>query len=104
MQLSGEISASRRRIDAEPITVTLTLSSQPHQNRLATRLKQQGMLRRVISFGLELEIFDPSGAGDLKLMRRFRYYPLGNRVLWGLWRRTPGSKYSRNLPVVIAAT
>ena len=60
------------------------------------------MLRRVISFGLELEIFDPAGAGELKLMRRFPSFRLGNRVLWGLWRRTPGSKYSRNFPVALA--
>ncbi len=82
--------------------MTLTLGSQPHQNRLAAKLKQLGMLRRVISFGLELEILDPTGAGDLKLVRRFRSFRIGNRILWGLWRRTPGSKYSRNFPVAIA--
>ena len=84
-------------------TVTLVLASQSFQKQLAATLQQRGMLKRVHSFGLELEIFDPD-VSSLKLVHRYKHSRLANRILWGLWRRLPGAQLSRTLPVVISTT
>jgi glycosyltransferase involved in cell wall biosynthesis len=83
------------------VTVTLNLSSSLFQ-RLAATLQQRDMLRRAFSSWPDVEIFDPNGEG-LKLVRRYTYYRHANRILWGIWRRLPGSKLSGNLPVVFLA-
>ena len=85
-------------------TVTLVLGSQSFQKQLASTLQEWGMLKRVHSFGIDLEIFDPEGPENLKLVHRFTQYRLANRILWGLWRRTPGNQLSRTLPVVFSTT
>ena len=82
-------------------TVTLALASQLFQKQVASALQVRGMLKRVHSFGLELEIFDPDGSENLRVVHRFKHYRLANRILWGLWRRTPGSQFSRTLPVIL---
>jgi starch synthase len=56
------------------------------------------MLRRLLSFGPDLEILEPDGAGSLRVIKRHSLI-LANRIVWGLWRRTPGMKRSR-LPVL----
>jgi glycosyltransferase involved in cell wall biosynthesis len=80
----------------KPVTVTLNLSSGLF-HRLAATLQQQDMLRRAFSAWPDVEIFDPNGEG-LRLVRRYRFYWHAHRILWGIWRRLPGSKFSRNLP------
>jgi len=82
-------------------TVTLTLASQLFQKQVASTLQMRGMLKRLHSFGLELEIFDPDGSENLREVHRFKHYRLANRIVWGLWRRTPGSQFSRTLPVIL---
>ena len=84
--------------------VTLSLGSQSFQKQVALRLLRDGMLSRVLSFGIDAEIQDPDGQGGLKVVRRFPQYRLFNRILWAAWRRLPGSKFSRYFPVVISTT
>jgi len=62
------------------------------------------MLRRVLSFGLELEVLDPDGASGLKQVRKYPHYRIANRVLWAAWRRLPATSYSATLPVVFSCT
>jgi len=83
-----------------PPTVTLSIGSQPFQMAVAERLQRDGVLRRVLSFRVGVEIFDPDGAGGLKLIRRYRRYRLANRLMWGVWKRLPGSGCAHNLPIV----
>ena len=84
--------------------VTLSLGSQSFQKQVALRLLREGMLCRVLSFGIDLEIQDPDGDGGLKVIRSYPHYRLLNRILWAAWRRLPGSKFSRTFPVVISTT
>ncbi len=88
--------------NSKPLTVALSLGSRPFQMAIAERLQREGLLRRVISFPAGVEIFDPDGAGGLKLMRRYRRYRLLNRLIWAAWRRLPGSKRAWNLPIVFS--
>ncbi len=60
------------------------------------------MLRRAFSAWPDVEIFDPNGEG-LKLVHRYTFYRRAHRILWGLWRRLPGSKLSWTLPAVFLA-
>jgi glycosyltransferase involved in cell wall biosynthesis len=85
----------------KPVTVTLTLSSSLFQ-KLAATLQQQAMLRRAFSAWPEVEIFDPNGEA-LGLVHRYRFYRHAHRFLWGIWRRLPGSGFSRTLPAVFLA-
>jgi starch synthase len=62
------------------------------------------MLARALSFGLDAEILEPGLEGDLRLVRRYRYYRLANRVLWAAWRRLPLTGRSRHFPIVISTT
>jgi glycosyltransferase involved in cell wall biosynthesis len=86
-----------------PLTVTLSLGSQPCQMAVAERLQHHGMLRRVLAFCAGAEIFDPDPAGGLRLVRRYRRHRLVNRVLWAAWRRLPGSSRVWNMPLVVSA-
>jgi glycosyltransferase involved in cell wall biosynthesis len=85
----------------EPVTVTLTLSSSLFHQFAAT-LEQRDMLRRAFSAWPDVEIFDPNRAG-LKLVRRYTFYRHAHRILWGIWRRVPGTRFSRTLPAVVLA-
>jgi glycosyltransferase involved in cell wall biosynthesis len=85
------------------VKVTLSLGSQAFQKRLASTMLCSGMLSRVLSFGIELEILDPDGVDGLKLVRRYSHYRLANRILWAAWRRLPGTRYSRHFPAVLSA-
>ncbi len=85
-----------------PLTVTLSLGSQPCQMAVAARLQRDGMLRRVLAFSAGAEIFDPVGAEGLKIVRRYRRHRLVNRMAWAAWRRLPGSSRVWNMPLVIS--
>jgi len=87
-----------------PLTVTLSLGSQPFQRAVAERLQRDGALRRVLAFPAGVEIFDPDGAEGLKLVRRYRRYRLVNRLMWAAWRRLPRSGRAWNLPIVVSTT
>jgi glycosyltransferase involved in cell wall biosynthesis len=87
-----------------PVAVTLCLGSQSFQKGLAKALMRNGMLGRVISFGRDLEIFDPQESETLRLVQRYPGYRIGNRILWGVWRRLPGTKNSPHLPIVLAVS
>jgi glycosyltransferase involved in cell wall biosynthesis len=89
---------------ANPVTVTLCLGSQSFQKGLAKALLRNGMLRRVVSFGLDLEIFDPQDRESLRLVRKYPSYRIGNRILWGIWRRLPVAKYSPHLPINLSVS
>lgn len=82
-------------MQTDSISVTLSLGSSPYQRRLPAILLRQGILRRVLSFGSELEVQDPDGTGSLRVVRRFREYKLANRYLWAAWRRLPGTGSSQ---------
>jgi glycosyltransferase involved in cell wall biosynthesis len=87
-------------MQSNPISVTLSIGSAPYQKRLAATLLRNGMLRRVLRFGPDLEVLDPTGGDEsLQLTRRFRRYKFANRLLWAGWTRLPGVGRSR-LPVV----
>ena len=83
------------------MTIALTLSSSLFQ-KLAVRLQQQNMLRRAFSAWPDVEIFDANGEG-LRLVQRYTFYRHAHRILWGIWRRLPGSRFSRTLPAVFLA-
>jgi len=87
---------------SNPLSVTLSLGSQPFQMAVAERLRRDGLLRRVLSFPAGVEIFDPDVAEGLKLVRRYRRYRLVNRLMWAAWRRLPGSSRTWNMPMVVA--
>jgi alpha-maltose-1-phosphate synthase len=81
-----------------PISVTLTQATDPYQRRLPRALLQRGMLRRVLRVGPDLEVLDPVQAGALEVVGRFPLYGVANRLLWGAWRRLPGTGCS-HLPM-----
>ena len=84
--------------------VTLSLGSQSFQKQVALRLLRDGMLSRILSFGIDPEIQDPDGNGGLKIVRRYPHYRQFSRILWAAWRRLPGNKFSRHFPAVISTT
>ena len=68
-------------MQGEAISVTLSLATGPqHKNALPGALLRQGMLRRLLRFGSELEVLDPNETGALEVVRRFRTYRAVNRV------------------------
>jgi glycosyltransferase involved in cell wall biosynthesis len=85
---------------SNPLSVTLSLGSQPFQMAVAERLQRDGALRRVLAFSAGVEIFDPDGAAGLRLVRRYRRYRIVNRLMWAAWRRLPGSSRVWNMPMV----
>lgn len=84
--------------------VTLSLGSQAFQRDLALTLARRGMLSRALSFGPDLEVLEPDAQDGLRLRRRYPWYRFANRALWAAWRRLPGSRRSRNFPIVISTT
>ncbi len=80
--------------------VTLVMGSPPLTRQLAAALQKRGMLRRIHSFGLDLEIFDPDGPESLRLIHRYKSFRIVNRVLCGIWRRLPGTNVWRTLPAL----
>src|SRR5437879_13890483 len=82
-------------MQAQPISVTLSLATGPqHKNALPAALLRQGMLRRLLRFGSELEVLDPNQTGSLEAVRRFHTYRAVNRGVWAGGRRLPGTEYS----------
>jgi glycosyltransferase involved in cell wall biosynthesis len=81
--------------------VTLAVGTDPYQQRLPAALLRQGMLRRLLRFGggLDLEVLDANEAASLEVVKRFSEYEAVNRILWGVWRRLPGTGHSQ-LPKV----
>src|SRR5689334_10204353 len=85
---------------AQPISVTLSLARGPqHKNALPAALLQQGMLRRLLRFGPEVQVLDPDGVGSMEIVRRFTAYNIANRLMWAAWRRLPGVGHAQ-LPVL----
>jgi glycosyltransferase involved in cell wall biosynthesis len=82
--------------------VTLSLGSQAFQKELAVILARDGMLSRVLSFGTDLEIFEPDREGKLKLVRQYRHYRIATRLLWAAWRRLPLTNRYRYFPHVLS--
>lgn len=88
-----------RMMQARHISVTLGLSSAPYQKRLPATLSRCGMLRRILRFGPDFAVLDPDDSGSLKEIKRFHAHKFVNRLLWGIWRRLPGTGCS-HLPIV----
>jgi glycosyltransferase involved in cell wall biosynthesis len=63
-------------------------------------LAHRRMVARVLSFGPVPEIFEPDGEHGLRLIRRYRHYPIASRLIWAAWRRLPLTDRSRYFPVV----
>jgi glycosyltransferase involved in cell wall biosynthesis len=82
------------------LTVTLTLSSAAHMKGLADVLARANILRRLVRLGPDVEILEPGPGGDLKLICRFSFYRVANRILWAMWRRFPVVKRRAPLPVI----
>ena len=93
---------SKEQEPAQTFKVTLALGSQAFQRDVALTLARRGNLARVLSFGREVEVFEPDHQGGLKLIRCYSHYRLANRLLWAAWRRLPFTDCSRNFPVVLA--
>lgn len=76
----------------KPVSVTLSVGTDPYQQRLPGALLRHGILRRVLRFGggLDLQVLDANEAGSLEVVKQFRGYELVNRILSGVWRRLPG--------------
>ncbi len=85
-------------MEPQPISVTLTHANDPYQRRLPGALLQRGMLRRVFRLWPDLEILEPGDGGSLKVVGRFPPSRMANRLLWGVWRRLPGTGCS-HLPM-----
>jgi glycosyltransferase involved in cell wall biosynthesis len=81
------------------ISVTLGVGLASYQRTLPEALLRAGMLRRLFRFGIDVDVFDPNGNNSLELVRRFGLYRSANGVLWGVWRRLPGTR-RRRLPMV----
>lgn len=76
-----------------PSLVTLSVGGGlPLLDRLATALLQRKMLRRVLRFAPKLEVLDPDGIGSLKVVKCFPWARIADRVMWGAWRRLPGTR------------
>jgi glycosyltransferase involved in cell wall biosynthesis len=86
----------------DSITVTLGVGSGPYQKTLAMSLLRAGMLKRVMSSGLHLEMQDPTPDGSLRVVERFSWFGHANRVFWGIKRRLPESLQPRP-PVMLMA-
>lgn len=91
--------ATGKATKESPISVTLGVGVASYQRTLPEALLRAGMLRRLFRFGVNLDVFDPNGTDSLELVRRFGFYRSANRILWGVWRRLPGTRRTR-LPVV----
>jgi glycosyltransferase involved in cell wall biosynthesis len=75
-------------LDAASVTLALG-SSAPYQRTLAARLLSAGMLGRVLTPGLFMEVQQPGPDGALQIIKKFPANKLFNRVLWGAWGRLP---------------
>jgi glycosyltransferase involved in cell wall biosynthesis len=82
-------------MESDSISVTLSVGMSPYQARLPRVLQQHGMLKRVFSFGADLEVLDPNSSASLQRIRCFDGYRIANRLLWGSWRRLPGTGSSK---------
>jgi starch synthase len=84
------------------LSVTLSIGSQPIQKAVAERLQNDGTLRRIVAFPGGVQIFDPTSAEGLELVRSYRRYTVINRLMWVAWRRLPRSWRAWNLPIVLS--
>lgn len=89
-------------VTSECMCVALCIGEAAYQARLPHVLRRRGMLARLFRFGTDLEIFDPGHSIALHRIRRFGSYRIANRILWGGWRRLPGTKQSK-LPQVASS-
>lgn len=80
------------------LSVTLTLANDPYQRLLPAALMRRGMLRRLLRLGPDVEVWEPGKSGALEVVSRFPVSKTINRILWGVWRRLPGSGRS-HLPM-----
>ena len=80
---------------SKPISVTLALGTDSYQQGLPAALLRRAVLCRVLRFGPDLEILDPNATGSLEMVKRLPAYGMTNRILWGIWRRLPGTGYSQ---------
>jgi glycosyltransferase involved in cell wall biosynthesis len=87
---------------SNPVTVTLSLGSQPFQMAVAEQLLRIGALRRILAFSAGVEIFDPNGIEGLKLVRSYRRHKLVNRLLGAAWRRLPRRQRAWNMPIIVS--
>ncbi len=86
-------------VNSEPMSVALCIGKAAYQARLPHVLRQRGILARLFRLGTDLEVFDPGHSVALYRIRRFGAYRTANRILWGAWRRLPGTRHSK-LPQV----
>jgi len=86
----------------DSVTVTLGVGSGPYQKTLAMSLLRAGMLKRVMSSGLYLEMQDPMPDGGLRVVERFSWLGHANRVFFGIRRRLP-QKLQPRPPVMFMA-
>jgi glycosyltransferase involved in cell wall biosynthesis len=84
------------------IAVTISVGESPYQARLPRLLQRHGMLQGVLDFGPKLQVLQPDEDGALQPIRRFPAYSVANRVVWGAWRRLPGTGRSK-LPQIVMA-
>lgn len=85
-------------MEPQPISVMLTQANDPYQRRLPGALLRRGMLKRMFRLGPDLEVLEPGDGESMRVIRRFPQSKLVNRVLWGVWRRLPGTGCS-HLPM-----
>jgi starch synthase len=85
---------------SSPISVTLSIGNGSWQATLPDTLLQSGMLRYLLSFQPDLQVFEPDG-GTLKIVAS-KSFDRPRQAVWALWTRVPGMKHSR-LPVLANA-
>jgi glycosyltransferase involved in cell wall biosynthesis len=88
---------------ADPISVSVAVSTAPYQKALASSLLSAGMLRQLIEFAPFMEISEPNGDGELERKKNFPIYSFSKRVLWGVWRRLP-SQVRPSPPITVSAS
>jgi glycosyltransferase involved in cell wall biosynthesis len=71
------------------ISIMLAVGSAPYQKTLAQTLASGGMLRRLVTFGPNLEIEDCVRDGAMRSLHRYPVNRWFNRGVWGVWRRLP---------------
>lgn len=82
------------------LRVTLTVSSAGRHQNLVETVSRAGVLGAVIRMGPDLEMFEAGVGGALRRTHRFASYRAGNRVLWGILRRSPIGFPQAQLPLL----
>ena len=81
--------------------VILCTGSGPYQAGLVQALLANGMLVRAIRVAPSIVVLEPRGA-SLTSLKEYPHTTLRDRLLWGVWRRIPGTRLS-SWPVVTTA-